>query len=76
MYQIRLVENGQFVTVIGGQLKTLSEAIKQIETLCHSTNAELLEDYLGCRWTRGSSTLCYLLVCDRLGWPIKAVKEE
>lgn len=74
MYEIRYIEDGHFKTVVGGPIGTLSEAIKQVRSLCDGNGNKELENYVGCSWVRGGNVTCVLLVCNELGIPIKSGK--
>lgn len=74
MYQIRYIEDGNFKTVIGGPIDTLSEALEQVKSLCAGNGNKELQDYVGCSWVRGGNVTCILLVCNEFGLPIKSEK--
>lgn len=76
MYEIRLIENGRFVTAVGGPLRTLSDALSQIDSLCKDADTEALVDYVGCKWTRGGDTICALVVVNELGIPVEIVRKK
>lgn len=73
MYHISLLKD-KFILQIGGDIRTLSEALTQIKSLVDN-GAEELSDYEGCRWEGFT-----YMVFDRLGCPIRVValgeKEE
>lgn len=74
MYQVRFYEDGRFVTDLGGYVRTLSEAISQIEKIGRGTDAQKLEDIVGVRWLRAGITPCHMLVVDEFGNFIKTAE--
>jgi hypothetical protein len=75
MYSVSLFENGVFSTQIGGEVKTLAEAIAQIEKLMAPLASDHLPGILGCGWDR-NGTPCALIVTDEYGFPISDVEFE
>lgn len=76
MYNIRFYENGVFVTELGGPVRTLSEAIGQIDRLSSGTDAEAIKNFVGVKWMRAGITPCHMLVVNEFGLPIKTVQTE
>ena len=76
MYQIRFYENGAFVTELGGPVRTLPQALEQIERLSKGTDAESMQRYVGVRWMRAGITPFHMLVVDEFGFPVKSVESE
>ena len=75
MYHITLTENGRFCTHVGGEIKTLPEAIEQIKRTADTLQATELDEYFGYKFDR-AGTPCALIVTDRWGAPIRQEKNE
>lgn len=72
MYQIRLYENGRYVSDIGGPIRVLADAVRQIQTMTDGITREELHDFVGCKWMRGGMDCC-LVVVNELGNLIKSI---
>lgn len=72
MYQIVFMQDGRAVTNIGAPLRTLSEALKQVDSLRHGLGAIDIGNVVGCRWTNASGSICALIVVNEIGEPIKS----
>ena len=70
MYSISFYENGKFVTLIGGPLRTIGECLQQISKLTDSVDVIETEGYVGCKWNR-NGTACNLLVVNEFGIPVR-----
>ena len=70
MYTIRYMRDGHYVTDVGGPLRTLDEAIKQVKLLSDGLDTVEMEQVVGCRWTTPTGALCALLVVNYIGQPI------
>lgn len=75
MYHITLTENGRFCTHVGGEIKTLPEAIKQLETTARTLAAMELPDIYGYKFDRNGTT-CGLMITDRWGAPVGSKEQE
>ena len=75
MYHITLTENGRFCTHVGGEIKTLPEAIKQLETTAKTLAATELPEIYGYKFDRNGTTCC-LMVTDRFRMPVRNIPEE
>ena len=75
MYTIFYVEDGRFITTIGGPVRTIAECSAQIEKLATRAGTRPLESSVGCRWDRNGVT-CILYVADDFGLPISTKEQE
>lgn len=75
MYHITLTENGRFCTHVGGEIKTLPEAIEQLKATAETLNATELPDILGYKFDR-NGTACGLIITDRWGMAIANSREN
>lgn len=76
MYSIRLVtESGN--ASIGGPLRTLSEAIAQVDSIAKTIpSSTKLEDKIGIRWSMAGGNFRYLIVTGIFGMPVETEKEQ
>lgn len=72
MYTIVLMRDGRSVTSIGAPIRTLSEALKQVESLRQGLDATDIGQIVGCRWTTASGSICALIIVNAIGEPIKS----
>ncbi len=75
MYTINYVEDGRFITTIGGPVRTIAECQAQINKLTENTARAQLNSIIGCRWERNGVT-CSLYVIDDFGFPISIKEQE
>ena len=75
MYHITLYEDGRFCSHIGGQIRSLYEALGQLKKVASGLKAERLNEYEGYKFDR-AGTICVLVITDEFGRPIETVKEE
>ena len=75
MYTINYVEDGRFITTIGGPVRTIAECQAQIDRLATRAGTRPLESHVGCRWERNGVT-CSLYVIDDFGFPISIKEQE
>lgn len=75
MYTINYVEDGRFITAIGGPVRTIAECSAQIDKLATRAGTRPLESHVGCRWDRNGVT-CILYVTNELGLPISIKEQE
>ena len=73
MYRVSLYENGAFSTYMGGEVRTLEEALGQLEKMKRTLDAKDLAGAVGCCWDR-NGTPCALVIVDAYGFPIKDVE--
>ena len=74
MYTIRYIRDGQYVTDIGGPIRTLDSAIRQVKSLSNGLDTTELEGIVGCRWTMTTGVICALIVVNYIGQPIKSAE--
>lgn len=76
MYTLRLVtENGS--TEIGGPLRTLGEALNQINTLIATIpGAKKMDDFEGATWSTGGGSIRILGILDQFGLPVSKKETE
>lgn len=67
MYHIVFYEAGRFLTQVGGDIPSLSEAIKQMESLSQGVNASPAPYALGVQWQRAGVTDCAMFVVNQWG---------
>lgn len=72
MYTIRYIRDGHYITDVGGPLRTLDSAIRQMKALSNGIETIELESIVGCRWTMASGVTCALIVVNYIGQPIKS----
>lgn len=72
MYTIRYIRDGHYITDVGGPLRTLDSAIRQMKALSNGIETTELESIVGCRWTMKSGVTCALIVVNYIGQPIKS----
>lgn len=70
MYTIRYMRDGHYVTDVGGPIRTLDLAIKQVKALSNGLDTVELDGIAGCRWTTKSGATCALIVVNYIGQPI------
>jgi len=75
MYKILLFENGRMCTQVGGDIKTLPDAIDQIKKTADTLGATESKDYLGYNFDR-AGTPCAIIVADSWGFPIREASEK
>ena len=75
MYQIRLYENGRYVSDIGGPIRGLSEAVKQIQAMTDGITRDELPNFVGCKWISGGRDCC-LVAVNELGIPVASKNAE
>lgn len=75
MYTINYVEDGRFITTIGGPVRTIAECTTQIDKFVERSDRRPLESHVGCRWDRNGVT-CILYVVDEIGCPIPIKEQE
>ena len=74
MYTIRFIRDGHYVSDVGGPLRTLDSAVRQVKALSNEMETTELEGIVGCRWTMASGVTCALIVVNYIGQPIKSAK--
>ena len=67
MYHIVFYEAGKFLTQVGGELHSLGDAIKQMESLAKGVDARPATPVLGVHWLRGGITDCAMFVVNQWG---------
>lgn len=72
MYTIRFIRDGHYVTDVGGPLRTVDSAIRQMKALSNGIETTELESIVGCRWTMESGVTCALIVVNYIGQLIKS----
>ena len=75
MYTINYVEDGRFITTIGGPVRTIAECQAQINKLTENTARAQLNSIIGCRGERNGVT-CSLYVIYDFGFPISIKEQE
>lgn len=75
MYHISLYENGHFCSHIGGELRTLPEALTQLKAVSVGLKSIDAETLSGIKFDREGTT-CSLIITDSLGFPIKEVEPQ
>jgi hypothetical protein len=71
MYTIRYIRDGHYVTDVGGPLRTLDSAIRQMNALSNGIETTELDSIVGCKWTMATGVTCALIVVNYIGQPIK-----
>ena len=70
MYTIRYMRDGHYVSDVGAPLRTMDEALKQVDSLRKGLDAVDLGEIVGCRWTMASGSVGALIVVNYIGQPI------
>ena len=73
MYTLKLYEAGVFSTNLGGPVSSLSVALAQLKSFANGIGAEPIDEFVGCRWYRNGTTMCFIIIVDDMGAPIKTV---
>ena len=73
MYRINLYENGVFCTQIGGEIRLLTDALKQMKALSQGLHAKEVDKMIALTFER-AGTPCALVLVDELGMPIQSVE--
>lgn len=60
------------MTDIGGPLRTLDSAIRQVKALSDGLETQELDSIVGCKWTMATGVTCALIVVNYIGQPIKS----
>lgn len=63
MFHISLFENGKFCTHIGGDVRTVAEASRQVERAMAGISGEKIDGFIGFRFDR-NGTSCAVIVTD------------
>lgn len=71
MYSLELYESGVFVTRLGSPLRTLPEAIEQIDSILGRSVVEPTDIILGARWDKPDGTRMFIIVVDDWGQAIR-----
>lgn len=76
MYQFVLYEDGKFVSPVGGQFRSMLEAVGQISRLLAGETYKDIRGFVGCQWDRIDGKTCCLALVDEFGQWIKTLNEE
>lgn len=75
MYKIVLYENGRLCTQLGGDIRTLPEALDQLAAAAKGLQAEDFPPYVGFKFDR-AGTPCAIVIANEWGQPIIDSKED
>lgn len=67
MYYLRFYENASCVTVIGGAVETMKEAMRQLDRLKEGLGATDMKKTVGIQWLRAGITPCCIAITDEKG---------
>ena len=74
MYTIRFIRDGHYVSDVGGPLRTLDSAVRQVKALSDGIETKELDSIVGCRWTMATGVTCALIVVNYIGQPVKSAE--
>ena len=74
MYSINLYKDGVFRSQVGGEIRLLTEALKQFKALVKGLNATEAEEIVALKFTDKDGAVCALVLVDDFNQPIRNVK--
>lgn len=74
MYHLSFFENGRFVCFLGGELRSLTSAIENLDHMKSIISNPIIVSNTAIKYERESGTTCAIIITDQWNQPIYEAK--